>query len=59
MGTPNHVAVKLDGPLERFILNIHGTPDGRSITPAAQVTEPFATANNMSGTEEGDSLTLM
>lgn len=59
MGTLNHVAVKPDGSLDRFTLNIHGTTDGRSITLAAQVTEPFATANNMSGTEDSDSINLM
>jgi len=49
MGTLTHVGITPDGSLDRWTLNIQGSTDGRSITLAAQVNEPLATATNMSG----------
>ncbi|RDS85870.1 hypothetical protein [Dyella psychrodurans] len=59
MGTLTHVGIKPDGSLDRWTLNIQGSTDGRSITLAAQVNEPLATATNMSGQVTANGIALV
>jgi len=59
LGTLNHIAVKPDGSVERFSLNINGTTDGHAITLIGKVSEPFAIPKNMSGTVDAGGISLM
>jgi hypothetical protein len=59
LGTLNHTAVKPDGDIERFTLNINGATDGHAITLVGKANEPFATPTNMSGTVDGNGISLM
>jgi outer membrane murein-binding lipoprotein Lpp len=59
LGTLNHTAVKSDGSLERFTLNISGTTDGHAVTLVGKANEPFAIPTNMSGTVDAGGISLM
>jgi hypothetical protein len=59
LGTLSHTAVKPDGSLERFTLNINGTTDGHAITLVGKANELFAIPTNMSGTIDGDDISLV
>ncbi|MGF6409573.1 hypothetical protein [Paraburkholderia sp. MM5482-R1] len=59
LGTLNHTAVKSDGSLERFTLNINGTTDGHAITLIGKANEPFSIPTNMSGTIDGENISIM
>lgn len=59
LGTLNHTALKPNGTLEQFTLNISGTTDGQSITLIGKANEPFAIPTNMSGTVNSNGITVM
>lgn len=58
LGTISHTAIKSDGSLEQFTLNISGVTDGHAITLVAKANEPFATPTNMSGAVNGGGISL-
>lgn len=58
LGTLNHTAVQPNGTIEQFALSISGTTDGHSLTLIGKVNEPLAIPTNMSGTIEGDVITI-
>jgi hypothetical protein len=59
LGTLNHTAVNPDGGIARFTLNINGATDGHAITLVGKANEPFSVPTSMSGTVNGDDISLM